>query len=524
MNMKLSTKLVGGFVAVAVICAIVGVIGVMNINSLVTADTRLYENMTVPLSNLQKVSVSFQRVRIGARDLVMAKTPAEIEKAGSNITDESKIISENSDAFEKLIITDEMRQAYAKFQETRVPFRKSLAEMTELAKAGRQDEAYVILKGEALRAAEAERQALDAMVELMVKEAQQTANSNAAAGSSASALMITFTVGGFAFALIGGFWLARSITRALNAVVESLNAGADQVAAGAEETSSSSQNVAEAGSEMASSLEETSSSIEEMTSMVQQNADHAGQANQMMKENSATVELANTAMQQMQASMHEIKSNSENISKIIKVIEEISFQTNLLALNAAVEAARAGEHGKGFAVVAEEVRNLAQRAATAARDTGGLIETAVTKVNEGLGKVNGVADGLQAITSNAQKVANLVEEIANASREQAQGINQINAAVGEMDKVTQSVAANAEESASAAEEMASQAVAVRETVQTLVALVEGKAMEVSAATLNPAPRAKAKPAAAKAKRPQPAAKRPSPKEVIPLDDENFKEF
>ncbi len=267
--------------------------------------------------------------------------------------------------------------------------------------------------------------------------------------------------------------LSLAITRPLNRVIGSLSAGADQVAAASEQTSSSSQNVAQSASEMAASLEESSSAIEEMTSMIQQNAEHAGQANLLMKNTRITVDGANSAMIEMQSGMNEIKSNSDDIAKIIKVIEEIAFQTNLLALNAAVEAARAGEHGKGFAVVAEEVRNLAQRAGTSARETGALIDKAVKTVNDGLVKVTGVAKGLKDITESSVKVGNLVEEISTASREQAQGIGQINTAVGEMDKTTQGVAANSEETAAAAEEMSSQAIALQENVHALIVLVEG---------------------------------------------------
>ena len=199
--------------------------------------------------------------------------------------------------------------------------------------------------------------------------------------------------------------------------------------------------------------EETSSSLEEMSAMAKHNANSAQQADTFMKDANQVVERGNDSMTHLTASMEEISMASEETSKIIKTIDEVAFQTNLLALNAAVEAARAGEAGAGFAVVAGEVRNLAMRAAEAARNTANLIESTVRKVKDGGDIVAAASDAFAEVTSGAAKVGELVAEIAAASNEQAQGIGQVNMAVAEMDKVVQQDAANAEESASASEEM-----------------------------------------------------------------------
>jgi methyl-accepting chemotaxis protein len=175
-------------------------------------------------------------------------------------------------------------------------------------------------------------------------------------------------------------------------------------------------------------------------------------------------------MDRMNAAIEEIKRSSDATSRIVKTIDEIAFQTNLLALNAAVEAARAGDAGKGFAVVAEEVRNLAQRAGEAARNTAALIEGSVKDADQGVSVASETAKALKEVTTSVQKVSELVSEIAAASKEQAQGIEQVTAAVAQMNQVTQANAASAEESASAGEELNAQVGQVKGMIQELIAI------------------------------------------------------
>ena len=301
-----------------------------------------------------------------------------------------------------------------------------------------------------------------------------------------------------------------------------------QLSSAAQELSSGATDISSGAQEQASSLEETAASLEEMTSTIRQNADNAQQANQLAAGARSVAEQGGAVVAEAVQAMKEINDSSKRIADIITTIDEIAFQTNLLALNAAVEAARAGEQGRGFAVVAGEVRNLAQRSATAAKEIKGLIQDSVQKVENGSDLVNQSGQTLTEIVTSVKRVTDIVAEIAAASREQAAGVEQVNKAVTQMDQVTQRNAAQTEELTATAEALASQG----EQLQALVGKFKLSATATVAAPVAHVARPVAKkPVKTAARKPEHKAPPREPalarKEAVAApahDDAGFEEF
>ena len=281
------------------------------------------------------------------------------------------------------------------------------------------------------------------------------------------------------------WFIIRSVTLPITRTAAHLATESAKANASALRVARASQSIAEGASEQASSLEQTSSSLREMADMTQRNSENAQNAKGLANEARETADIGAAEMVQMKAAMGAIKQSSVEISKIIKTIDDIAFQTNILALNAAVEAARAGEAGLGFAVVAEEVRNLAQRSAEAAKETAARISTSKEKSEQGVLISDKMATNLAAILEKTRQLDERIAEIAESSRQQNEGIAQVNNAVASMDKVTQENAALADQSASASEELKAQAEQVRIEVAGLMRMAHGDEDETAEEIIEP---------------------------------------
>jgi len=518
----------------ALIAACIGIFGIVNVKQIENRGKMMFESGAKPLGEIALFSTAFQRTRVALRRVATAAgAKRDVEMPLQVIAELEREMDATAKNYERTLVSEEGKMKFAAMMEAYKKYLPVRAKIIELARNGQMEEAEKMMEeGEGFVLEKSINDALQAMTAAKIEFSRKIVFEN-----SVVTITIIVTTLGAIIALLLGFFLARSITGPVNRVVAGLSEGADQVASVSGQVSSASQSLAEGSSEQASSLEETSASIEELASMTSQNAENANQANTLMAETGRVVNESDRSMQELTGAMQEITSSSEDMAKIIKTIDEIAFQTNLLALNAAVEAARAGEAGAGFAVVADEVRNLAMRSAESAKNTANLIDDSIKRIKNGSEIVSKTNEAFERVLTGAKKAGELVGEIAAASSEQAQGISQISKAVAEMDKVVQQNAANAQESASASEELNAQAMQMKEFVADMITVIHGAGGPSPVARgLKPSPALAYAFSASKSTSKSPAfsgksgriaktgARIVNPEQVIPMGDDDFKDF
>ncbi|MDH5752501.1 MAG: methyl-accepting chemotaxis protein, partial [Deltaproteobacteria bacterium] len=274
--------------------------------------------------------------------------------------------------------------------------------------------------------------------------------------------------------LIMAVTITRTLVKSVGTVMENLYSSSNQTLSASMQIAASSHDLADGSSQQAASQEEISSTVEQINSTTRSNADNSLEVEKLVQQASVSTKKGVEAMKRMVVAINEIKDSSDKTARIINTIDEIAFQTNLLALNAAVEAARAGAAGVGFAVVAEEVRNLAQRSAEAAKTTSEIIVSSQEKADTGVQVGLEVDESLEDVNTIITDVTQLINEVAQSSSEQARGLEQLSIALSQIEKVTQANAANAEENSASSEELTSQAQVLMDVVNDLGVIIFGE--------------------------------------------------
>lgn len=473
-QLKLSTKLylIGGLMAA--IAVTIGVIGIVGIRQTNAGLETVYNDRVVPLKQLKGIADDYAVAIIDAANKCNAgMLSAEETLQGLNAAD-ARIHKGWEDYMATQLTTEESRLA----KEAEGLFKSADAAVERLRqflnnKSGNLKGQLLEFDGPLYSYIDPISSKVTELVDLQLRVAQE--EYTAAGARYQSVLWLCGGVLTIGVTVIGGIsWrLIQNVVRSLQSINDNLMTGAAQITQAANQVSTASQTLAGGASQQAAALEETSASLEEISSMTSRNSENAKAAKQLANQTRAAADAGATHMNEMTAAMNGIKTSSATVAKIIKTIDEIAFQTNLLALNAAVEAARAGEAGAGFAIVADEVRNLAQRSAQAAKETAEKIESAIEQSKQGVAISVKVAASLEEMVTQVRQMDELVAEIATASTEQSSGVAQISTATTEMDGVTQANAASAEESASAAEELNAQAQTLQGMVGELHLLVAG---------------------------------------------------
>ena len=528
-QMKVGTRLLAAFFCVALMGAIVAGIGIFNMGKIDTMAGQMYNNELLGLSYIKEANIAL--IKVGrARSNFLLATSNE-ERAGRQ-ADIAKYLEQNKSNLAKaqpLFVTPAAKELFARFATVEAEYVSTLQQSLVLAAAEplaqRSAQLTALLTKTRQHADE-----LDGVLDKLSLQKEERAKAAAEQASgvyqASRTFMIALVLGSVAAGLALGALITRGLTRQLGgepayavkiagaiaegdltveirtashddasllfamqamrdklvAIVSQVRSGTDTIHTASSEIAQGNLDLSSRTEEQASSLEETASSMEQLTSAVRQNADNARQANALAGAASDVAGKGGTAVGQVVQTMESINASSRKIVDIISVIDGIAFQTNILALNAAVEAARAGEEGRGFAVVAAEVRNLAQRSASAAKEIKTLIGDSVEQVEVGARLVRDAGHTMDEVVTSVRQVADIMQEITAASAEQSAGIEQVNQAVLQMDQVTQQNAALVEEAAAAAESLQDQAQTLTELVGVFRLHAQAEGIAVAAAS------------------------------------------
>ena len=510
--MKISTRLAAGFgllILLFIFCSGIGV------HALYTARDRMEDTVNIKMKKYQLAQAMFTSVRdmgVAVRNIALLSTPDAMKPELARLQKQKDLFMANQQALSDIMQSDSTpagREAMKRISDTSPPTFKILDEAAQMAVANHDRETAAFLINNVRPVQNKLLSALSDMTDIQQHNSQSAVKESSASAARSSLMLIVFAtasvlvgtgaclviirvlmrqLGGepaqaqtLAASIAAGdlttpVALRRNDTTSLLASLDSMQANlrglvsqikdaAASVALAADEIAQGNTELSSRTEEQAAALQETAASMEQLTATVKSNTAGAQQTAESARETARTVDADKAKVTDMTETMHNIQASALKVRDITSVIESIAFQTNILALNAAVEAARAGEEGRGFAVVAGEVRTLAQRSATAAKDIKALIEQAVSQVESGVEVATGTGQSILKIVGMVGELAESMDAIALASSEQMQGISQVSVAVSQMDGVTQNNAALVEESSSASRSLSEQAHALRVMVE-----------------------------------------------------------
>jgi methyl-accepting chemotaxis protein len=497
-NLTLRGKMIAAFSLMTLLMALLAALSMFKLAALNANTNDIATNWLPSVQVLGQLDTDVSLIRLAQLRRVTVRDPAAVAAIDRLMSERQAHFEQHRAAYIKLISSPEEQKLWNDFDETWKRYTDFCqAQVVAQQTAGHQDQAADQLNGEGLKLFDVARTLLDKDSDLNNEGAAQAAEKSRADYVAARLWLVVVSIAALIAAATLAWLISAHVLRVIGgepvqvgAVVERIAAGdlstpvatrsgdkasilagirrmqdallhvVGEVRQGAESVATASTQIAQGNldlssrtEEQASSLQQTAASVEQMSSAVRTNAETASQANQLATSASQVASRGGDVVQQVVSTMADISVASNRIADIIGVIDGIAFQTNILALNAAVEAARAGEHGKGFAVVANEVRTLAQRSATAAREIKSLIMDSTGKVDDGSRLVADAGQTMAEIVAQVRRVSDLMGEITAATEEQSAGISQINTAVGQLDQATQQNAALVEESAAASESL-----------------------------------------------------------------------